>query len=92
MAPQEVLGVFTEILDRRFRDFDADFQTKLKDAMKWEDKLLLQYIERNRLPKWLRETLEAARLKIHDEMDVATQADVAAASIPAGDLEDTFFQ
>ena len=92
MPPQEALGVFTETLDRRFRDFDADYQTKLKDAMKWEDKTLLQYIERNRLPKWLRETLEAAQLKVQDERDIAIEADATAANIPVGGMDEILFQ
>lgn len=68
--------MFTDDLDRRFRDFDADFQVKLKDAMKWEDKTLLQYIERNQLSKWVSATLDTARAEIQNEADDAAQADV----------------
>ncbi|KFH41686.1 Nucleoporin-like protein [Hapsidospora chrysogenum ATCC 11550] len=68
-APQDVVGTFTDQLDRRFRDFDAPFQSKLKDAMKWEDKTLLQYIEHNQLAKWVPATLDAAREQIMNERE-----------------------
>lgn len=77
MQPQEAHGAFNSYLDRRFRDFDSDFQSKLKDAMKWEDKMLSQFIERNRLSEWLRTTTELARLELQNEVDDATMAEAA---------------
>jgi hypothetical protein len=37
--------------------------------MKWEDKILLQYIEHNQLAKWLPATLDAAREQIMNERE-----------------------
>ncbi|KAJ4157189.1 hypothetical protein NW754_008834 [Fusarium falciforme] len=77
LSPQEALGSFTENLDRRFRDFDTSFRAKLIDAMKYEDKLLHQYIEKNRLNEWARTTLEAARAEVDSNMDDATKSAAA---------------
>ncbi|KAM5352357.1 hypothetical protein ACJ41O_005080 [Fusarium nematophilum] len=73
LSPQEALGSFTEHLDRRFRDFDTSFRSKLIDAMKYEDKLLHQYIEKNRLSKWVHTTLDAARVEVDSALDDATK-------------------
>lgn len=43
------------------------------DAMKHEDKLLHQYIEKNRLTEWLPTTLEAARVEVDATLDDATK-------------------
>lgn len=64
MAPQEALGAFTEHLDRRFREMGTEFQSKLLDGMKWEDKLLKQYLDKNRLAEWLRTALEHAQREV----------------------------
>ncbi|KAH7326032.1 Nup133 N terminal like-domain-containing protein [Stachybotrys elegans] len=72
-APMDVAGAFTETLDRRFRDFDAGFQNKLLEAMRWEDKLLLQYIEKNRLSEWVLTTFDAARVDMNAQLDNATK-------------------
>ncbi|KAH7149505.1 Nup133 N terminal like-domain-containing protein [Dactylonectria estremocensis] len=77
LQPQEALGSFTDHLDRRFRDFDTTFQSKLSDAMKYEDKILHQYIEKNRLSEWVRTTLEAARDEVNKIMDDATKVGAA---------------
>ncbi|QYT05602.1 hypothetical protein H0G86_012490 [Trichoderma simmonsii] len=61
MSPQDALGAFSEHLDSRFRDFEAGMRSKLIDAMHHEDKLLTQYIEKNRLTEWERTALEAAQ-------------------------------
>jgi nuclear pore complex protein Nup133 len=81
MQPHHALGAFSDHLDRRFRNFDADFQAKLKDAMKWEDKVLSQYIERNRVAMWLDTILDAARRDVRAELDEATAADAAATTM-----------
>ncbi|CAG9999508.1 unnamed protein product [Clonostachys byssicola] len=75
MNPREALGVFVDGLDRRFREFDEDFQAKLKDAMKAEDKLLVQYVEKHRLMDWLPSVADAAKLEIQNEFDEATMGD-----------------
>lgn len=61
MSPQDALGAFSEHLDSRFRDFEVGMRSKLIDAMHHEDKLLTQYIEKNRLTEWERTALEAAQ-------------------------------
>lgn len=73
MQPQEALGVFTDDLDHRFHSFSENEQSKLIDAMNWEDKLLNQYIEKNRLVEWVRATFEAAQLEVENTADEATR-------------------
>ena len=73
MSPHEALGVFTEQLDRRFHNFDADFQAKLKTAMKDEDKVLKKNIESYRLAGWVEQTLEVARSEVNGFVDKVTQ-------------------
>ncbi|KJZ78729.1 hypothetical protein HIM_02120 [Hirsutella minnesotensis 3608] len=61
IEPQDVLGAFTETLDRRFQNWkDAD-QIKLIEAMRHEDKVLTQYIEKNRLSRWVHWAYETAQ-------------------------------
>lgn len=78
MQPQEALGVFTEQLDRRFQGFSESEQSKLIDAMKWEDRLLNQYIEKNRLVEWVRATFDAAQDEVEITADDATRAGASA--------------
>ncbi|OAA42126.1 nuclear pore complex subunit Nup133 [Metarhizium rileyi] len=78
MQPQEALGVFTDQLDRRFQGFAENEQSKLVDAMKWEDKLLSQYIEKNRLVDWVRATFEAAQIEVETSVDEATRTGAVA--------------
>lgn len=73
MPPQEAQGAFTDTLDRRFRDFDASFQTKLLEAMRWEDKVLHQYIEKHRLAEWVRTTFSTAQKDVEIQLDEATK-------------------
>lgn len=64
MEPQESLGVFSETLDRRFQNFAEGEQAKLVEAMRWEDKVLAQYMEKNRLAQWVRSTYETAQAEV----------------------------
>lgn len=64
MEPQESLGVFTETLDRRFQNFAESEQVKLVEAMRWEDKVLTQYIEKNRLAQWVRSAYDTAQTEV----------------------------
>ncbi|KAF4446938.1 hypothetical protein F53441_9484 [Fusarium austroafricanum] len=73
LSPHEALGAFTESLDRRFRDFETSFRTKLIDIMKHEDKVLHQFVEKNRLGEWVRTTFEAARAELDSTLDSATK-------------------
>ncbi|KAJ3519236.1 hypothetical protein NM208_g14203 [Fusarium decemcellulare] len=81
LSPQEAMGAFTENLDRRFRDFDTSFRSKLIDVMKHEDKLLHQHIEKNRLGEWVRTTLDAARVDVDSSLDETTKNAVAATTV-----------
>lgn len=76
--PVEALGAFTDHVDRRFRDFDAGFQAKLMDAMKWEDKLLQQHIAKHRLAQWVAETFRSAEVEVEDIADEAKEARMGA--------------
>ncbi|KAG6002930.1 hypothetical protein E4U21_002495 [Claviceps maximensis] len=78
MQPQEALGVFTEQLDRRFRSFSESEQSKLIEAMNYEDRLLKQHIEKNRLVSWLESTFEAAQVEVENTADEATRAGISA--------------
>ncbi|KFA74150.1 hypothetical protein S40288_06536 [Stachybotrys chartarum IBT 40288] len=77
MPVRDSLGAFTEHLDRRFRDFDGSFQTKLLEAMKWEDKVLSQYMEKNQLEGWSQTTFDSAKVDVKEQLDEATRAGAA---------------
>ncbi|KPM46163.1 Nucleoporin [Neonectria ditissima] len=77
LSPQEASGSFVDQLDRRFRDFETNFRSKLTDAMKYEDKILHQYVEKNRLAEWVRTTFDVARSEVDGLMDDATKAGAA---------------
>ncbi|RCI08342.1 hypothetical protein L249_8817 [Ophiocordyceps polyrhachis-furcata BCC 54312] len=56
--PHDSLGVFTETLDRRFRNDAETEQARLLESMRAEDKVLSQHFERNRLASWVRNALQ----------------------------------
>ncbi|UZP35797.1 hypothetical protein NXS19_003613 [Fusarium pseudograminearum] len=89
--PNEALGAFTENLDRRFRDFEASFRTKLIEVMKHEDKLLHQFVEKNRLGQWVHTTFEAVRAELDRTLDTATKnpSVVDTDKVMAGSIFDT---
>lgn len=72
MQPQEALGAFSEQLDGRFDSFAESERSKLLEAMNSEDRLLKQYIDKNRLAEWLRATFEAAQVEVETAADEAT--------------------
>lgn len=82
MSPHEARGAFTEQLDHRFQNFDADFQTKLKTAMKDEDKILVKNIESHRLAEWVNSTFHVASKEVKIFVDKATQNHLDLASGP----------
>ncbi|KAM0497615.1 hypothetical protein ACHAP8_006779 [Fusarium lateritium] len=90
-SPKEVLGAFTDNLDRRFRDFEASFRTKLIEVMKHEDKLLYQFVEKNRLGQWVHTTFEAVRVELDRTLDTATKntSVVDTDKVIAGSIFDT---
>ena len=73
MSPHEAQGAFTEHVDRRFRNFDADFQAKLKATMKDEDKVLSKNIESHRLAGWVESTFSVAIKEVTAFADEATE-------------------
>ncbi|GJN70859.1 hypothetical protein PLIIFM63780_002548 [Purpureocillium lilacinum] len=77
-TPDEVLGVFTDSLDRRFQSFSQGEQAKLIDAMRWEDKTLTQYTSKNRLAEWVRTTFETAQAEVENITEEATRAGISA--------------
>jgi nuclear pore complex protein Nup133 len=77
MKPSQVLGVFTDQVDRRFKDMDENFRNKLLDAMKWQDSRLRTYIEKHQLDSWHRTVLEEAERTVTREYDLRTQAQAA---------------
>lgn len=89
--PNEALGAFTENLDRRFRDFEASFRTKLIEVMKHEDKLLHQFVEKNRLGQWVHTTFEAVRAELDRTLDTVTKNSsvVDTDKVMAGSIFDT---
>ncbi|KAL3608157.1 hypothetical protein FPOAC2_03150 [Fusarium poae] len=90
-SPNEALGAFTDNLDRRFRDFEASFRTKLIEVMKHEDKLLHQFVEKNRLSQWVHTTFEAVRAELDRTLDTATKntSAVDTDKVMAGSIFDT---
>ncbi|RDA90212.1 hypothetical protein CP533_0477 [Ophiocordyceps camponoti-saundersi (nom. inval.)] len=62
--PHECQGVFTETLDRRFRNDAPAEQARLLESMRAEDKVLAQHFERNRLASWVRNAYDAARAEV----------------------------
>ncbi|RGP64052.1 hypothetical protein FLONG3_9674 [Fusarium longipes] len=91
LSPNMAVGAFTENLDRRFRDFEASFRTKLIEAMKHEDKLLHQFIDKNRLGKWVQTAFETARAEVDSTLDTATKnaSVVDTDKVMAGSIFDT---
>lgn len=70
--PRSAIGAFTENLDRRFRDFGDDFRLSLRDAHKYEDKLLKQHIDKHKLTDWVSSALDVARAQRKQDLDRAT--------------------
>lgn len=75
-----MLGAFTDGLDRRFQSFTQSEQAKLIESMRWEDKMLTQYMEKNRLAEWVRTTFDAAQVEVRNLVDAATMAGASAAA------------
>lgn len=71
------LGVYTETLPRRYRDMDTSFQDRLLEGMKWEDSVLRENIEKNRLDEWVRTTVESAEAAAREFMNEETKAGAA---------------
>jgi len=80
MKPSEVVGVYTDRVDRRFHDMDENFRNNLLDAMKWEDSKLRAYIEKHQLDSWHRTVLEEAERTVAREYDMRTQVQAATSS------------
>ncbi|KAK4159334.1 Non-repetitive/WGA-negative nucleoporin C-terminal-domain-containing protein [Cladorrhinum sp. PSN259] len=74
VKPSDALGVYTELVDRRFEQMDESFINKLLDCMKWEDKQLRTYIEKSQLDLWYRTTKEAAEKTVAEAYKRITAA------------------
>ncbi|ODA80310.1 hypothetical protein RJ55_03268 [Drechmeria coniospora] len=79
--PEDVLGAFTDGLDRRFQSFSKNEQTKLMDAMRWEEKVLTQYMEKHHLTEWVRSAFETAQSEVDDMTENAMQDGVSGADL-----------
>ncbi|PFH56780.1 hypothetical protein XA68_16016 [Ophiocordyceps unilateralis] len=64
LEPHDALTVFTDSLDRRFRSDTEAEQTLLLEAMRAEDRVLAQHLDKHRLASWVRNTYEAARADV----------------------------
>lgn len=80
IKPSEVLGVFTEHVDRRFNGMDENFHNRLLDAMRWEDSKLRTYIEKHQLDAWHRTVLEEAEKTVTRAYDKIAEAEAEAKS------------
>lgn len=72
--PQESVGVFTDTLDRRFQNCAESEQAKLIEAMRWEDKVLTQYMEKNRLAQWVRSAYDTAQKELANAEEEVVRA------------------
>ena len=80
LKPSDVVGVFTDRVDRRFNDMDENFRHKLLDVMKWEASKLRTYVDKHQLDSWHRTVLEEAERTVACEYDLRTQAQAAASA------------
>lgn len=71
-APSDVLGVYTETLDRRFKEMDKNFRERLLEAMRWEDNNLRKHVEKHRLDQWAKDTRRMAEDAVAHQLDQKT--------------------
>ncbi|KAH8671240.1 Non-repetitive/WGA-negative nucleoporin C-terminal-domain-containing protein [Xylariales sp. PMI_506] len=80
--PSEVLGVYTETLDRRFEKLEKSYREKLMEAMRWEDTNLRKHIEKHRLQHWAADARKLAEEAVDHQYDQKTAE--GASSQPEG--------
>ncbi|KAI1439241.1 Non-repetitive/WGA-negative nucleoporin C-terminal-domain-containing protein [Xylaria sp. CBS 124048] len=78
LPPSQVVGVYTQTLDRRFTNMDAGYREKLLEAMRWEDGRLCKLMEKFRLEQWTKETQKLAEKAVATEYVVAPTATTGA--------------
>ncbi|KAK0644488.1 Non-repetitive/WGA-negative nucleoporin C-terminal-domain-containing protein [Cercophora newfieldiana] len=74
VKPSDVLGVFTEKLDRRFDSQDEGFQHKLLEIMRTDDKQLKAYIDKSQLDAWYRTARDEAEKTVAHALHAMTEA------------------
>lgn len=82
--PSEVLGVYTEGLDKRSNQREKSFREKLLEAMQWEDNNLSKHIEKHRLDHWTTETRRMAEEAVAHQVDQETANGAALSSAQHG--------
>ncbi|ORY59619.1 Nup133 N terminal like-domain-containing protein [Pseudomassariella vexata] len=80
VMPSEALGVYTDTLDKRFKNLDKAYREKLLEAMRWEDKNLKTHIEKHRLEQWARDTRKLAEDAVDHQYDQKTEEGAASQS------------
>ncbi|GJC98095.1 hypothetical protein ColKHC_06921 [Colletotrichum higginsianum] len=78
--PSDALGAYVEGLDSRFASMEKSYRDKLLDAMRWEDSVLIKYIDKARLEEWTRTTAETAEATVAQSVDEATRVATEEAS------------
>ncbi|KAH8685964.1 Non-repetitive/WGA-negative nucleoporin C-terminal-domain-containing protein [Tricladium varicosporioides] len=73
IKPQEILGAYTDGLDRRFDGLDVSFQERIMKDFEVEDDAFKVYIERCRLENWHTGALELAQQDFAQEMAEETE-------------------
>jgi hypothetical protein len=63
---------------------DTAFQNRLLDALKWEDAVLRENIEKNRLDEWVRTVVEHTETAAREFINEETKAGATAAALANG--------
>ncbi|PKS07530.1 hypothetical protein jhhlp_006134 [Lomentospora prolificans] len=92
LSPSECLHVYSDELDRRFKDVDKSFQDKLLDAMKWEDVQLRKFIDKSRLEEWARSTDKEAHDAVNSLVDDTLAKKLEATRVHADADTDSYMQ
>ncbi|KKA28077.1 hypothetical protein TD95_004686 [Thielaviopsis punctulata] len=69
LKPSEVIGVYSEVPDRRFADMELAYQEKLLAAAAWEDSVLQEYISKHRLEHWAQTIMTNKQTLLSLDMD-----------------------
>jgi nuclear pore complex protein Nup133 len=83
--PTEVLGTYTESLDKRYIKREKSFREKLLEAMQWEDNNLSKHIEKHRLEYWAAETRRMAEEAVQGHVDQQTVEGAKSPTRPNGE-------
>ncbi|KAF7541299.1 hypothetical protein G7054_g748 [Neopestalotiopsis clavispora] len=83
--PSEVIGTYTEQLDKRYGAREKGFREKLLEAMQWEDNNLGKHIEKHRLEYWATETRRMAEEAVRGHVDQQTTDGASSPTAHAGE-------